>query len=63
MSETEGAQFQTDLESAETLYHWAGARCSSMVEHPIMVRWVFRSIPHGGLIDLFLVPASAPQLV
>ena len=28
-----------------------------------MVRWVIRSILHGGLIELFLVPASAPRLV
>ena len=28
-----------------------------------MVRWVVGSIPHGGLIELFLVPASALQLV
>ena len=29
----------------------------------LMVRWVVGSIPHGGPIELFLVPASAPQLV
>ena len=28
-----------------------------------MVRWVVRSILHGGPIELFLVPASAPRLV
>ena len=28
-----------------------------------MVRWVVGSIPHGGTIELFLVPASAPRLV
>ena len=28
-----------------------------------MVQWVFRSILHGGPIEQFLVPASAPQLV
>ena len=28
-----------------------------------MVRWVVGSIPHGGPIELFLVPASAPRLV
>ena len=27
-----------------------------------MVQWVVGSIPHGGPIELFLVPASAPQL-
>ena len=28
-----------------------------------MVRWVIGSILHGGPIELFLVPASAPRLV
>ena len=28
-----------------------------------MVRWVIGSIPHGELIELFLVPDSAPQPV
>ena len=27
-----------------------------------MVRWVFRLIFHGGPIELFLIPASAPCL-
>ena len=27
-----------------------------------MVRWVIRSIPHGGPNELFLVSASAPRL-
>ena len=36
---------------------------SSDVERSLMVRWVIGSIPHGGLIQLFLVPASAPRLV
>ena len=31
-----------------------------MVERPLMVRWVVGSIPHGGPIELFLVPASSP---
>ena len=35
----------------------------TMVEHPLMVRWVIGLIPHGGPIELFLVPASAPKLV
>ena len=39
------------------------ARCSSIVEHPLRVRWVIGSIPHGGPIELFPVPASVPQLV
>ena len=33
---------------------------SSVVEHPLMVRWVIRSIPHGEPIELFVIPASAP---
>ena len=27
-----------------------------------MVRWVVGSIPHGGPIELFIVPASAPKI-
>ena len=27
------------------------------------VRWVVGSILHGGTIELFLIPASTPQLV
>ena len=33
------------------------------VEHSLIVQWVFGSIPPGGPIELFLVPACAPQLV
>ena len=33
------------------------------VELPLEVRWVVGSIPLSGPIKLFLVPASAPQLV
>ena len=29
----------------------------------LMVRWVVGSILHGGRIELFLVPVSAPRLV
>ena len=35
----------------------------SVVERLLKVRWVVRSIPHGGLIQLFLVPVSAPRRV
>ena len=35
-----------------------GARHISVVEHLLMVQWVVRSIPHGGHIELFHVPAS-----
>ena len=31
------------------------ARCSSMIERPIMVRCVVRSISHGVSIDLFVI--------
>ena len=34
-----------------------------MVEHPRMVQRVVGSISHGGPIELFLIPASAPMLV
>ena len=34
-----------------------------MVESQLMLRWVIGSIPHGGPIELFPVPASAPRLV
>ena len=27
-----------------------------------MAQWVVGSIPHGGPIELFLIPASAPRL-
>ena len=41
-----------------------GAGRSSEVERSLMVRWIVRSILHGAdLIELFLVPASAPRLV
>ena len=36
-----------------------GARCSSMIERLLMLRWVDRLILHGGPIELFLIPASA----
>ena len=35
----------------------------SLVEHPLMVQWVAGSIPPAETIELFLVPASAPQVV
>ena len=34
-----------------------------MVRESLKVRWVIGSILHGGPIELFLVPASAPRLV
>ena len=40
-----------------------GVRCSSVEEHLFMVQWVSISIPHGGISELFLIPASSPQLV
>ena len=43
-------------------YFIDGARCSSVVEGSLVVRWVVRSILHGGPIQLFLVPSNAPRL-
>ena len=34
-----------------------------VVECLVMVRWVVRFSHHGGPIQLFLFPASSPQLV
>ena len=33
-----------------------------MVKYLLMVQWVIGSILHGGTIELFLFPASAPRL-
>ena len=41
----------------------SSARCSSVVEHLLMVRWFVGSILRGGPIKLFLVVASATLLV
>ena len=50
--------------SHRTVTHLSpGAGRSSEVERSLMVRWVVRSIFHDGPIELFLIPASAPQLV
>ena len=38
-------------------------RVAPMVEHFLMVLCIIRSIPHSGLIELFLISASDPQLV
>ena len=40
-----------------------GAIGSSVVKVFTHVRWVVGSILHGGPIETFLVPASAPRLV
>ena len=32
----------------------------SMEKHSLMVQWIVGSILHGGPIELFLIPASAP---
>ena len=40
-----------------TYSRWEGARCSSVVERPLMVIWVVRSIPHSEPIELFLFEA------
>ena len=39
-------------------YFEKGARCSSVVEHLLMVQWFFGSIPYGGPIELFFIPAK-----
>ena len=45
-------------------HHGLGCvRYSSMVERSLMVRWVHGLNLHGVPIELFLIPASAPQLV
>ena len=33
------------------------------MERSLMVRWIVGSILHGGPIELFLIPTSAPRLV
>ena len=38
-------------------------RYNSMVVHLLTMRWVIGTIPHGGHIELFLIPSGAPQLV
>ena len=35
----------------------------TVVEHTLTVRGVVGSIPHGGNVEIFLVPVSAPRLV
>ena len=44
-------------------HSYQGARCSSVVERQIMVRWVIGTIPYGGPIELFLIPTCAPWRV
>ena len=44
-------------------YVYRRARCSFVVECSLNVQWVVSWIPHGGLIELFLIPASASHLV
>ena len=41
-------------------FPFGGARCSSVVEFPLMVCWIVGSILHGGPTELFLIPFSAP---
>ena len=36
---------------------------STVVERPLVVRWVVGSIIHGGRIELFLVPVRVRRLV
>ena len=41
--------------------HGGGANCSSMVERPLVMRWVNGSIRHGGPIELFLILTSVKR--
>ena len=34
-----------------------------MVEHPLIAQWVTGSIPYGGPIELFPIPASAQYAI
>ena len=43
--------FQLDTSSRRTV----GARGSSVVERALVVRWDVRSLPRGGIVELFLV--------
>ena len=43
--------------------YWPETRCSSMIEHQLMMQWVIGSIPHGEPVELYLIPAYAPQVV
>ena len=60
-------QFETSIVNIAVVVLWPlfniRMRCSSLVELLLMVQWVVGLIPHGRLIQLFLVPASAPQMV
>ena len=50
------------IENVEDLMA-VGTGLSSAIKHLLEVWWVVGSIPCGGPIKLFLVPASIPQLV
>ena len=43
--------------------HRGAVICSSVVERLLMVAMGLRIIPHGGIIELFLVPAIASQAI
>ena len=45
------------------LVFFVRARCRSVVEHLLMVRWVIGLIPHGGPTELFLFPADVTKTV
>ena len=40
-----------------------GARRSSVVQGPLVKRWVIGSIPLSGFTELFFVPPSSPKLM
>ena len=57
---TERGPYQSENSVLHCIGHFS---TNTVVVHSLIVRWVVVSILHGGPIDIFLVPASAPQLV
>ena len=50
------------IKTKKTTDSLTGVRCSSEVVCLLLVQWFVGSISDGGHIELFLVPASAPQM-
>ena len=50
-------------QQTKVFVYTGAARCRSVVDYLCMVRWVMGLMPHDKHIELFLIPASAPQLV
>ena len=53
----------SDYSHASVIMFLYGARCSSVVERPLVVQWVVGLFLHGGPIEIVLVPTSPPRLV